>query len=304
MKPAPFAYLRAGGIDEAVAAVAEDGEARVLAGGQSLVPMLAMRLARPTTLVDINGVPGLAGLLRRDGELCVGTLVRQRDLECSREAASVPLLAAALPHIGHRELRNRGTVGGSIAHADPAGELPAVAVTLDATVVARGPQGERRIRAREFFTGPLQTALAEGELLTAALFPTARSGDGFAFEEVARRRGDFALCGVAVAVHVEVVDGGVDGGGVGGSVESATVGVFGVAPAPVTFDVSALVGGAPPGRGRLREAGEQVASWLTPGSDVHASAGYRRRLAAVLVSRCLAGALADARAPAREEDRG
>ncbi|MGH3328631.1 MAG: FAD binding domain-containing protein, partial [Streptomycetales bacterium] len=129
MKAAPFAYLRAGSIAEAVAAVAEDGEARVLAGGQSLVPMLAMRLARPTKLVDINRISELAAVDRRDGALCVGALVRQRDLELSREVAAVPLVAAALPHIGHRELRNRGTVGGSIAHAAPAAELPAVAAT-------------------------------------------------------------------------------------------------------------------------------------------------------------------------------
>lgn len=282
MKAAPFAYARAGDVAEALGILAGDPEAKVIAGGQSLVPMLAMRLARPTTLVDINGIDALTRLDADAAGLRIGAVVRQRDLERDPRARTAPLLTAALPNIGHRELRNRGTVCGSLAHADPAAELPAVAVTLNATLTVCGASGERRIAARDFFTGPLQTALAPGELLTSVHFPAARPGDGFAFAEVARRHGDFALCGVAAAVHHR-----------SGVPESATVGLFGVADTPLAVDVTGQVRDAGGDPERLRRVGEDVAAGLSPTGDLHGSADYRRRLAAALVARCLARALTD-----------
>jgi carbon-monoxide dehydrogenase medium subunit len=283
VKAPPFTYSRPTSVGEAIEALAADPEAKTLAGGQSLVPMLVMRLARPTTLVDINQLGELAELEKQGSALRVGTLVRQRDLERHPLAADVPLLAAALPHVGHRELRNRGSVGGSIAHADPAAELPAVAVTLGATLTARGPGGQRDIPAAEFFTGPFQTTLTAGELLTAARFPTARPGDGFAFDEVARRHGDFAICGLAAAVHIE-----------GGRLTAATLGLFGVGDVPVRIEVTDLVSEADPDEQRLAEIGRQVAERISPSGDLHGSAGYRKRLAATLTARCLHRALADA----------
>jgi len=235
--------------------------------------MMAMRLARPGVLVDLGAVSELAALERRDGELVTGAMVRQRALERRAGLAEeVPLLAAALPHIGHREIRNRGTVGGSLAHADPAAELGLVAATLRARIAVRGPDGVREIAGDELVTGPFQTALAPGELLTAVGWPLARAGDGFCFAEVARRHGDFALCGVAVHVRGEV----------------ARVGLLGVGPAPAVSELNGLLDPA--------AAGEAIAAAVEPPSDMHAGSGYRRRLVRVLVARCLRSALEDAHA--------
>lgn len=276
MKAPPFAYARPGSVTEAIAILAADPEAKVIAGGQSLVPLLAMRLARPSTLVDIARIAELS-YLRHDGAAVhIGAALRQRDLERSAEARAVPLLVAVLPHIGHREVRNRGTVGGSLAHADPAAELPAVAVTLGATLLAQGPGGERSISARDFFLGPFETALREDEVLTGIRVPAARPGDRFAFEEVARRHGDFALCGVAAAVHVA-----------DDRATQVSLGLLGVAGRPLSIDVTeAVTAGAD-----LAGIGADIASRITPAGDLHASAGYRRRLARELVVRCLSRTL-------------
>src|SRR5271154_6034198 len=194
MKAAQFDYLRPATVDEAVVALAgADEEGKVLAGGQSLVPVLAMRLGRPVLLVDINAIEGLDELSLHDGTLSIGATVRQRRVELDSLTATVPLLGLALPWVGHRELRTRGTVCGSLAHADPAAELPAVAVLLDATLDLPGPSGRRTVRARDFFTAPLTTLLAPDELLLAAHFPAALPGDGYAFAELSRRHGDFPL---------------------------------------------------------------------------------------------------------------
>jgi 2-furoyl-CoA dehydrogenase FAD binding subunit len=197
MKAAPFRYERPASIKEALEILrAEDG-AKALAGGQSLVPMMAMRLARPTVLVDLAAVPGCSEVERDNGTLVTGGMVRQRTLE-RRDGVSraVPLIAAALPWVGHREIRNRGTIGGSVAHADPSAELSLVTAVLRATIVATGQDGQRQIPGDEFAQGPFQTALHPDELLTAIRWPVATDADGFAFAEVARRHGDFALCGV------------------------------------------------------------------------------------------------------------
>lgn len=274
MKAAPFRYERPASVKDALALLRAEENAKALAGGQSLVPMMAMRLARPTVLVDLGAIAGLDGVERVDGSLVTGGMVRQRALE-RREglAEELPLISAALPWVGHREIRNRGTIGGSVAHADPSAELSLVAAVLRATIVAVGGGGrERRVPGDEFAHGPFQTALASDELLTEIRWPVATEADGFAFAEVARRHGDFALCGVAVWVRY------------GGP---ARVGLMGVAAAPVVHDVRArLDAGA-----SVEEVAAELAGGEEPAGDMHASAGYRRRLVRVLVTRCLTKAL-------------
>jgi carbon-monoxide dehydrogenase medium subunit len=273
MKAAPFRYERPASIQEALGILhAEDG-AKALAGGQSLVPMMAMRLARPTVLVDLTAVPGCSEVDRDNGALVTGGMVRQRTLERSEGVSrAVPLIAAALPWVGHREIRNRGTIGGSVAHADPSAELSLVTAVLRATIVATGQDGERQIPGDEFAQGPFQTALRPDELLTAIRWPVATDADGFAFAEVARRHGDFALCGVAVWARY------------GGP---ARVGLMGVAGAPIVHDVRPqLDGGA-----SAHDVADELAQNVDPAGDMHASAAYRRRLVGVLVARCLTEAL-------------
>jgi 2-furoyl-CoA dehydrogenase FAD binding subunit len=302
VKAAPFAYARPATVEAAVAELARaDGDGKVLAGGQSLVPVLAMRLARPSVLVDINQVAGLdeLSLDRGDGDrdggegheagtLYVGATVRQRRIEHDQRAAAVPLLSLALPWVGHRELRSRGTVCGSLAHADPAAELPAVAACLDATLEVAGPAGRRAVAAREFFTGAMTTALQPDEVLTAVRFPVARPGEGFGFAEFARRHGDFALAGVAVRVRR--------------SPRQAVIAAFGVSDRPVVRDVTALIDGDPDA-GRLTGPLTGLAAEIVDtGGDVHASAGYRRRLLAALAAQELTAALRQAEE--RDHDRG
>src|SRR3954447_10313125 len=192
MKAAPFAYHRPASVADAVETLA-GGDAKVLAGGQSLVPVLAMRLGRPGTLVDIAALPELGRFERRGDELHIGAAVRQRRVERDRLTAAVPLIGRAMPFVGHRELRSRGAVWGSLAHADPAAELPAVAACLGAVVEVTGPRGDREVPAAEFVTGAMTTAVAPDELVTGVRFPTAGAGEGFGFAEIARRHGDFAL---------------------------------------------------------------------------------------------------------------
>jgi 2-furoyl-CoA dehydrogenase FAD binding subunit len=288
VKPAPFAYVRPGTTDDALAELGRDG-AKVLAGGQSLVPVLAMRLGRPSALVDINAVPELSQMSRSNGHLRVGATVRQRQVQYNDAAAAVPLLRLALPWVGHREIRSRGTVCGSIAHADPSAELPAVASCLDATMVVSSTAGVREIPAGEFFTGAMSTVILPEELLTEVRFPVSREGEGFGFGEFARRHGDFALAGVAV--RVRTTTGGPD----------ARISCFGISDHPVTRDVSrqlrsALEATGPdPDESDLRRALADHADGIADdvvdtGGDAHASAAYRRQLIAGLVSRQLARA--------------
>ncbi|WP_328309454.1 FAD binding domain-containing protein [Actinomycetospora sp. NBC_00405] len=280
MKAAPFAYHRPDSVDEAVDALA-GGDAKVLAGGQSLVPVLAMRLGRPGTLVDITRLPGLDDLEVTGGVLRIGAAVRQRTVERSEAARAVPLIGRAMPFVGHRELRSRGTVCGSLAHADPAAELPAVAACLDATVVLRGPRGTREVPARELVVGAMTTAAGPDELITEVRFPAAASGDGFGFAEIARRHGDFALAGVAVHVRR-------DGG--------ATLAAFGVSDRPVVRDVTALLGTDPTEAG-LRPATDALADEIVDtAGDSHGSRGYRARLLGVLAARELVRAYREAHA--------
>jgi 2-furoyl-CoA dehydrogenase FAD binding subunit len=284
MKPAPFAYVRPTTLDDAVAElVATGGDGKVLAGGQSLVPVLAMRLGRPGTLVDINGVAGLDTIERRGAVLRIGATTRQRRLERSPAAADVPLLGLALPFVGHRELRSRGTVCGSLAHADPGAELPAVASCLGATLEVTGPTGRRVVPAAEFFEGAMTTVVGADEVLSAVEFPVAATGEGFGFAEIARRHGDFALAGVVTRVRC-----------VDGTVQEAVISGFGVSDRAVTRDVTDLVRSAADTddlEATLRAGTEVLARDVVDTSgDAHGSTGYRRRLFAVLAARELARA--------------
>ena len=263
MKPARFDYVAAASSDEALAAL-ENGEAKVLAGGQSLVPMLNMRLARPSTLVDINRVPDL-DRVELDGSVRIGALARQADVLASPAAGAVPVLAAALRHVGHPATRSRGTIGGSLAHADPAAELPAVLLALDGEVVARSRRGERTIGAEALFTGPFATALRPEELLTEVVLPWQDSRP-FGFAELSRRHGDFALAGAIVLLR------------------PARLVLFGLGGAPERAPEAerGLNEDAP-----VAEVADLATRSLDPVDDVHADSAYRRRIAAVLVRRAL-----------------
>ena len=290
MKPAPFRYERPSSVEEATALLARHGtEAKVLAGGQSLMPLLNMRLARPAVLIDINRVQGLGAIRAENGHLVIGATVRDREAELSAEVGDrCPLLTEALRHIGHVEIRNQGTVCGSLAHADPVAELPLVAVALDAELVATGTRGRRTIPAAEFFVSYLTTALAEDELLTEMRLPALPPRAGWSFVEFARRQGDYAL--VAVAALLER--------GPGGACSRARVVLGGVDATPHRAMAAerALVG-APLTPETFAAAGRAAAASIDPPSDVQASGAYRRKLAVVLVERALAQAAE--RLPAR-----
>jgi aerobic-type carbon monoxide dehydrogenase small subunit (CoxS/CutS family)/CO/xanthine dehydrogenase FAD-binding subunit/carbon monoxide dehydrogenase subunit G len=280
MKPAPFAYVRPGSLDDVLAELS-GADAKVLAGGQSLVPVLAMRLGRPATLVDITAARGLPGIEVEDGALRVGAAVTQRAVERAGLARAVPLLGMALPFVGHRELRSRGTVCGSLAHADPAAELPAVACCLDAVLELAGPGGRRTVPAGEFFAGAMTTVLAADEVLVAVRFPVAASGEGYGFGEIARRHGDFALAGVSTRVR-RADDGGV---------LAARLTAFGVSDRPVTRDVTDLVRVTEGAERPLRESITELAAEIVDtAGDTHGSPGYRRRLLTVLAARELSRA--------------
>jgi len=282
MKPAPFDHIPARSAAEALDALARHAEeAKVLAGGQSLVPMLNLRLARPGVVVDINGAVELDYLREVDGTLTVGALVRQHTLE-RWAVGRVPLLAAALRLVGHIAIRNRGTIAGSIAHADPASELPALLLCLDGAVVARRIGSERVIGAGELFVAPLTTSLQPDELVTEVRFRSPSPDAGWGFAEVARRHGDFALVGAASVLWR-------DGGG---RVAGVRLAFFGVGPTAVRAGAAeAVLAGQEPTAARLRDAARAAAAALSPEADLHATADYRRRVAAVLAERTLGAAL-------------
>jgi aerobic carbon-monoxide dehydrogenase medium subunit len=279
VKPPAFEYVVVASTEEAVAQLAAHGDdARILAGGQSLMPILNMRLATPGRLVDLNRVGTLSYIVERPGGVAIGAMTRQRTAERSElVATAVPLLAEALPWVGHSAIRNRGTIGGSLAHADPAAELPAVAVCLDARFTVRGEAGERTLAAREFFRGYLTTALAPTELLAEVWFPSALPGSGAAWIEFARRHGDYALVGVAAVVTLE-----------GSTVRRASLAVTGVDGMPVrAVDAERLLIGAPLSAESMAAAAESVRRTLEPHDDIHATAAYRRHLAGILTVRAL-----------------
>lgn len=291
MKSPPFEYFAPSSVDEALALLHEHGDdAKVLAGGQSLIPILALRLAHPAVLVDIGGIVAL-GDIAANGMLTIGAGVTQRQAERSLTVTSTcPLLAETLPSIAHPQIRNRGTVGGSVAHADPAAELPAVMLALDAIMTIRGLTGTRTVAAADFFQSYLETAIAADELLIDIRVPVvAATGAGAAFQEISRRHGDFALAGAAARVELDSE----------GRVREARVVFCGVAATPVSADAvtSALVGRALD-EATITEVSRLAAAELDPPSDVHATGAYRKHIAGVLASRTLT--LANARAKSGE----
>ena len=285
MKPAPFEYIRATSVAEVCAMLAADEDARVISGGQTLIPMLAMRIARPTRLIDIYRLPELSGI-RVDGDmLAIGATTRQVLVERSATVRDVcPLLAKALPWVGHPPTRNRGTVGGSVAHADPSAEIPLVAVTLGAEIEITNPDGVSTIPADDFFVGPMLTAVMPGDCVTAVRLPIwshARIGTGF--YEVSARKSDFAFA--AAAAQVALDD--------DGECIDVALGIGGVGDRAVRLDISGLVGGKLDSKSIL-DGVREAATILEPTSDLHASADYRMRAAVTLGARALGDAVADA----------
>ena len=271
MKPAAFEYRRPETLDEALAELREGGdEAKVLAGGQSLVPLLNMRLARPAALVDVNRVEELDRVSQADGALQVGAIVRQNALELGR----VPLLVECLPHVGHFVTRNRGTVGGSVAHADASAELPLALSALRGSVVLASRRGRRTLAADDFFVTHFTTAIEPDELLVETIWPT--NGEAVGFEEIALRHGDYALAMAACAL--DVAD---------GRVARARVVVGSVADRPTVIDEAAALVGAPVTEEAARAAGEAAGSAVEPADGLHASAAYRRHLTRVVVERAV-----------------
>jgi carbon-monoxide dehydrogenase medium subunit len=280
VKPPRFEYHRAGSVDEAVELLAQHGDdAKVLAGGQSLVPLLSLRLARPAHLVDINRLSGLATIENGQG-LRLGATVRHRAIERSDVVRGAnPLLAHSVRFIGHGAIRNRGTIGGSIAHADPAAELPAVLLALDGDVEVRSVRGTRTVGASALFEGFLTTSLEPDELLTAVRVPAAPAG--WSFQEFSRRSGDFAIVGVAATVRL-------DGAG---AISEARLAFSGVDQVPVRAAAAeSMLAGQSPSTELWQSAANTAAASLEPGSDIHGSSTYRKHLAAVLAERALAEA--------------
>ena len=283
MKPARFDYVKPATLNEAVAALAaSDGEGKVLAGGQSLLPLLNFRVVRPTVLVDINGLKELSFIETRGDKLVIGALTRHREIEQSPLIASkLPVMSAAMRHVAHLAIRNRGTIGGSLSHADPAAELPMLALFYGATIMAEGPSGRRSIPAEAFFVDALTNCLEPDEIVVEVEFPIL-SHDGWAFEEVARRFGDFALASIAVSVRREQA-----------GIADIRIGVMGIADTPLRLIAveeqlsGTKVDGAMPDR-----FSGLVTSATSPNSDLHASAEYRKHLLGALARRAMATALA------------
>jgi CO/xanthine dehydrogenase FAD-binding subunit len=279
MKPPPFEYYRATTLEHAIALLSQYGpDAKVLAGGQSLLPMMKFRLARPSVLVDLRWVRDLAYVRQANGSVACGAMARLASLESDPVRALCPLLAEAAQHIGHPPIRHQGTVCGSLAHADPAAELPMLALVLDAELTATGPNGTRVIAASDFFVTMLTTDLGPFEILTEARFPVLGPGHGWGFSELSRRPGDFALAIAAATLQV----------GANGTITHARLALGAVADRAVRCPgaEAALLGQR--GGGAVFEAVAALASEsLDPPSDVHASSGYRRHLAKVLAERAL-----------------
>lgn len=281
MKPAPFILLRPRSVDEALALLQAHGDdAKVLAGGQSLVPLMNFRLAQPRNLIDLNGVRGLDQIQFNDQTLSLGAMVRQRDVERSPAIAEcLPILREAIEQVAHPAIRNRGTVGGSLVHADPSAELPLLAIALDATFHLRSARASRSVAARDFYQGYLITDIAADELLVEIDFHLPPPSSGWCCTEIARRHGDFALVAVAV-----LLDCGRDR-----SVNFVRVALGGVGPSPLRVAAAEEpLSGKRPDAELFRRAADAAAQAVEPPADIHASSGYRRQLTGVLVRRALA----------------
>jgi len=287
MKPPKFDYHAPATVDEALALLGRyGGEAKLLAGGQSLMPLLNFRLSRPAALVDLNRIPALAYIRETDGQVAFGAMTRQRTIEFSPVVnAKLPLLTEATRWVGHLPIRSRGTIGGSIAHADPSAEYPAVLAALDGEVRARGPRGERTLRAGDLFQTYLTTSLEPDEILTEVRLSAMPAGAAYAFEEFSRRHGDFAIVGIAAMVVV------VDGG----RCRDARLATAGAGPVPVRLRAAEeILVQEGVGERAIAAAAARAAELVSPDSDLHASADYRRNLTRVLTGRALTRALARA----------
>jgi CO/xanthine dehydrogenase FAD-binding subunit len=284
MKPAAFDYVAPISLEAAVAALAAtDGDGKVMAGGQSLMPLLNFRMTRPSTVIDLMHIPGLSFIELRDNTVAIGALTRHADLEFSDlVAARLPVMAAAMPHVAHLAIRNRGTIGGSLSHADPAAELPMLAVFYEATIRVLGPGGRRDIAAEEFFVSALSNCLEPEEIVFEIEFPVLTAHTGWAFEEVARRFGDFALA--CIAVSLECRD---------DRIADARVAVMGVADTPRRLreaeDFLRSAKGSPETAAKFAEV---VRSCLSPADDIHVSSDYRKSLIGALAERALLKACA------------
>jgi CO/xanthine dehydrogenase FAD-binding subunit len=289
MKPAPFEYYRPTSVAEALSLLSEHGsDAKPLAGGQSLIPAMNFRLATPSVLVDLNGLGELSYIKDAAGGLAIGGMTRQRAVERSPVIGQrFPLIAETMPHIAHPAIRNRGTVGGSLAHADPAAELPAVMMALDATFIVSGKAGVRQVPASDFFVGLFSTALGPGELLTEVRVPAPQGRMGFSFQEVSRRHGDFALVGVAASVRLDD----------GGRCAAARIALLSVGDRPLLAEQAcrSVIGQTPTSESLRASANAAATADIDPSSDIHASARYRRQLANVLTRRTLERAFERAR---------
>jgi len=284
MKLPPFEYACPKTLNEAVALLAShQGEAKPLAGGQSLMPMMAFRVAQPTLLVDLRKLSDLRGIRIGADGVRLGALVRWRDiLDDKRLDTAHPLLKAAVSHVAHYQIRNRGTVGGSIAHADPAAEMPGICQTCDAVIAVMGKAGARNIKSADFFKGALTTALEPDEIVTEIHLPAWPAARRHGFQEFARRRGDFAMSGVALYYDIE-----------GGKAANAHVGVIGVGDHARRLDkAEAVLNGKAVDEALAVKAGEAASAEVEPQDDIHASAAYRRSLTGTLVERALLAAMA------------
>ena len=282
MKPPAFDYIAATSIDMAVAALAAaGGDAKIIAGGQSLLPMLNFRLLRPSVLVDINRIASLAYINETAAAIRVGALTRHFQLETSPVIARYfPVMSCAMTHVAHLAIRNRGTIGGSLSHADPAAELPMMALLLDAELHVASASGKRTVAARDFFLDALTVGLEGDDMVTEIVLPKLPPRTGWGFEEVARRHGDFALAAAAVTLTVA-----------GGAIAQARIALTGVGPTPLrAADAETLLTGHALEDGLINRAIEAVRAVLAPATDLHASSDYRRHLAGILTGRALAAA--------------
>jgi CO/xanthine dehydrogenase FAD-binding subunit len=277
LKPAPFDYVAPSSLEAAVQALAAaDGDGKVMAGGQSLVPLLNFRMTRPTVVVDLMQIPGLSFIEARGDSIAIGALTRHAELEFSDLIArKLPVMSAAMPHVAHLAIRNRGTIGGSLSHADPAAELPMLALFYGATIRALGPRGRRDIAAEDFFVSALATCLEPDEIVFEIEFPSLAAHNGWAFEEVARRFGDFALA--CVALSIERRD---------NEVADARVAVMGVAETPLRLrEAEQALRGVEGTAASAAKFADIVRASVSPNSDIHVSADYRRSLVGALAER-------------------
>jgi aerobic carbon-monoxide dehydrogenase medium subunit len=278
MKFPSFAYVRPSSVEEALRHLEGDGEARLIAGGQSLLPMMAFRLVRPTVLVDLGGIEALKTIAIEDGEITIGAMSRWCDIERSPVLLQfLPILPAAMAHVAHYQIRNRGTIGGSLAHCDPAAEMPALAVVCDAEIVIAGPEGERVVAASEVLREALSAAIEPGEIIVAVRFAAWSKGRRWGFSEISRRKGDFAVAGIAL--HYEEVS---------ARMCDVHVGVFGAAEIQQRLPrVEAVLEGQVIDAGLITRASDVLAESVEPSEDIHATADYRRAMVKVMFERAL-----------------